>query len=322
MNDRRFDLICVGRAAVDLYGEQIGGRLEDMQSFAKYLGGSPANAAVGASRLGLRVAMLTRVGDEHNGRFVRETLAAEGVDVSQVRTDPTRLTALVFLGIRDRDTFPLVFYRERCADMGLVADDVEPDFIASRASAADLGHAPVAAANVRRLPEGDASGARGRHEGRARHRLPAGVVGADVAGARRAALRRIGRGQRASAAGAAAVRPRRRHRGRDSHRRRTRRDRGGARRDPRPYASADRDEARTRWAAWRTPARLPKAWPGPASRSRCSTCSARAMRSWPGCCAAGYAARRWPTRCATPTPAARSSSRDTAARRRCRAGKS
>ena len=69
--------------------------------------------------------MLTRVGDEHNGRFVRETLAAEGVDVSHVKTDPKRLTALVFLGIRDRDTFPLVFYRDHCADMALDADDVD-----------------------------------------------------------------------------------------------------------------------------------------------------------------------------------------------------
>lgn len=128
---RDLDLLCVGRAAVDLYGEQIGGRLEDMQTFAKYLGGSPANTAVGASRLGLRSAMLTRVGDEHLGRFVRESLAAEGVDVSQVRTDPKRLTALVFLGIRDRDTFPLVFYREQCADMGITPTDVDPLFVAS-----------------------------------------------------------------------------------------------------------------------------------------------------------------------------------------------
>ena len=125
------ELVCMGRAAVDLYGEQIGGRLEDMQSFAKYLGGSPCNTAVGASRLGLRAAMLTRVGDEHNGRFVRETLAAEGVDVSQVHTDAERLTALVFLGIRDRETFPLVFYRDRCADMGLTRDDVDAAFVGS-----------------------------------------------------------------------------------------------------------------------------------------------------------------------------------------------
>lgn len=125
------DVVCMGRAAVDLYGEQIGGRLEDMRSFAKYLGGSPANTAVGMARLGLRPAMLTRVGDEHNGRFVRERLAAEGVDVSQVRTDPKRLTALVFLGIRDSETFPLVFYRDHCADMGLTVDDVDADFIAA-----------------------------------------------------------------------------------------------------------------------------------------------------------------------------------------------
>ena len=96
---KRLDLICMGRAAVDLYSEQIGARLEDASSFARYLGGSPANTAVGAARLGLRAAMLSRVGDEHNGRFVRETLAREGVDVSMLRTDPSRLTALVFLGL-------------------------------------------------------------------------------------------------------------------------------------------------------------------------------------------------------------------------------
>ncbi|MEO5734275.1 MAG: PfkB family carbohydrate kinase, partial [Rubrivivax sp.] len=123
------DVICIGRSSVDLYGEQIGGRLEDMRSFAKYVGGSPTNTAVGASRLGLRAGLISRVGDEHNGRFVRETLQAEGVDVSQLRTDPTRLTALVFLGIRDPDTFPLVFYRDRCADMALCVDDIDPDHV-------------------------------------------------------------------------------------------------------------------------------------------------------------------------------------------------
>jgi 5-dehydro-2-deoxygluconokinase len=128
---RQFDVICMGRAAVDLYGEQIGGRLEDMLSFTKYLGGSPANTAVGVARLGLRPAMLTRVGDEHNGRFVRETLSAEGVDVGHVRTDPKRLTALVFLGIQDQHTFPLVFYRDNCADMAISQDDFDAAFIAS-----------------------------------------------------------------------------------------------------------------------------------------------------------------------------------------------
>ncbi len=126
-----FELACIGRAAVDLYGEQVGCRLEDVTTFAKYLGGSPANTAVGSSRLGIRSAMVTRVGNEQNGNFVRETLAREGVDVSQVSTDPERFTALVFLAIRDHDTFPHIFYRDRCADMALASSHIDPAFIAS-----------------------------------------------------------------------------------------------------------------------------------------------------------------------------------------------
>ena len=125
------ELVAVGRSCIDLYGEQTGGRLEDMLSFAKYIGGSPTNTAVGAARLGLRSALLTRVGEDHFGRFIREQLGREGVDTRGVISDPQRLTALVFLGIRDPDTFPLIFYRENCADMALDVDDVDPDVIAS-----------------------------------------------------------------------------------------------------------------------------------------------------------------------------------------------
>ena len=125
------DVICFGRAAVDLYGQQIGGRLEDMQSFAKYLGGSSANLAAGLARLGLRSAMLTRVGDEHMGRFVREQLAREGVDVGHVHTDPWRLTGLVVLGIAGEDSYPHIFFRRDCADMGLTTGDFDEAWIAS-----------------------------------------------------------------------------------------------------------------------------------------------------------------------------------------------
>jgi 5-dehydro-2-deoxygluconokinase len=131
MAEPTLDLICIGRAAVDFYGEQIGSRLEDMTSFAKYLGGCAANIAFGTARLGLRSAMLARVGDEHMGRFVREALAGEGVDVSHLSTDPRRLTGLVVLGVRDREQFPLIFFRENCADMALDAADVDADFVAS-----------------------------------------------------------------------------------------------------------------------------------------------------------------------------------------------
>jgi 5-dehydro-2-deoxygluconokinase len=125
------DLIAVGRSSVDLYGEQIGGRLEDMGSFAKYVGGSPTNTAVAAARLGLKAGVLTRVGADHMGRFIREQLAREGVDVRGVLADNERLTALVILGIRDHDTFPLIFYRENCADMALSEQDLDTTWLAS-----------------------------------------------------------------------------------------------------------------------------------------------------------------------------------------------
>ena len=131
MTERSLDVITLGRSSVDLYGEQVGGPLEMMQSFAKYVGGCPTNIGVGTSRLGLKSAVITRVGDEPMGRFIRQTLAAEGVDVSQVSTDPERLTALVILGIRDSETFPHIFYRENCADMGLEEDHIDSSFIAS-----------------------------------------------------------------------------------------------------------------------------------------------------------------------------------------------
>ena len=127
---RRFDIVCLGRFAVDFYAQQIGARLEDVASFSKYLGGSSANTAFGCARLGLSAAMAARVGDDAMGRFLVETLVREGCDVSHVSVDPTRLTASVVLGIKDRDTFPLIFYRENCADMAVTAEDVAADFLA------------------------------------------------------------------------------------------------------------------------------------------------------------------------------------------------
>jgi len=128
---RQLDLICLGRLGVDLYAQQVGARLEDVSSFAKYLGGSSANIAFGTARLGLRSAMLSRTGDDHMGRFLIESLAREGCDVSGIKVDPERLTAMVLLGLKDRETFPLVFYRENCADMALRAEDISEAFIAS-----------------------------------------------------------------------------------------------------------------------------------------------------------------------------------------------
>lgn len=128
---RQLDLICLGRLGVDLYAQQVGARLEDVSSFAKYLGGSSANIAFGTARLGVKSAMLSRVGDDHMGRFLVESLAREGCDTRGIKVDPERLTAMVLLGLKDRETFPLVFYRENCADMALRAEDIREDFVAS-----------------------------------------------------------------------------------------------------------------------------------------------------------------------------------------------
>ena len=127
---RKVDLACLGRLAVDLYAEQFGSKLEDARSMAKYLGGSSANLAFGVARLGLKSAMISRVGNEQMGRYLLQTLEQEGCDTSQVQIDPERLTALVLLGIKDRDTFPLLFVRENCADMALDAQQIDGDFIA------------------------------------------------------------------------------------------------------------------------------------------------------------------------------------------------
>jgi 5-dehydro-2-deoxygluconokinase len=129
--DRALDVICLGRFAVDFYAQQIGARLEDVTSFAKYLGGSSANTAFGCARLGLKAALISRIGDDGLGRFLVETIAREGCDVSHVSTDPSRLTGAVVLGIKDKETFPLIFMRENCADMAIAEADIEEPFIAA-----------------------------------------------------------------------------------------------------------------------------------------------------------------------------------------------
>jgi 5-dehydro-2-deoxygluconokinase len=125
------DLLTIGRSSVDLYGQQIGSRLEDIGTFAKSVGGCPANIAIGTARLGLKSGLITRVGDEQMGRFIREQLAREGVETAGVVTDPDRLTALVLLAVQDEGVSPMIFYRSDCADMALNVDDIDEALIAS-----------------------------------------------------------------------------------------------------------------------------------------------------------------------------------------------
>jgi 5-dehydro-2-deoxygluconokinase len=125
-----FDLITMGRVGVDLYPEQIGVSLTDVQTFRKSLGGSPTNVAVAAARLGARAAVITKVGDDLFGPYVRKAIEDFGVDARWVGTHPTLRTPLVFCEIYPPDEFPLLFYREPTApDMTIEADDLDLDEI-------------------------------------------------------------------------------------------------------------------------------------------------------------------------------------------------
>jgi 5-dehydro-2-deoxygluconokinase len=125
------DVITMGRCSVDLYGQQIGSRLEDVASFAKSVGGSPSNIAIGTARLGLKSGLITRVGDEQMGRFIREQMQREDVSTQGITTDKQRLTSLVLLSVENDKTFPLIFYRDNCADSALCEDDVDEAYVLS-----------------------------------------------------------------------------------------------------------------------------------------------------------------------------------------------
>ncbi|WP_374626665.1 5-dehydro-2-deoxygluconokinase [Devosia sp.] len=131
MPEPELDVITIGRSSVDLYGQQIGSRLEDIGSFAKSVGGCPANIAIGTARLGLKSALVTRVGAEQMGRFITEQLQREGVSTAGIAVDEQRLTALVLLAVEAEGVSPMIFVRTDCADMALSEADIDEGFIAS-----------------------------------------------------------------------------------------------------------------------------------------------------------------------------------------------
>lgn len=124
---RGTDLICIGRGIADLYADQLGGRLEDAVSFSAYVGGSALNICVGVARLGLNAAMVLRLGDDHMGRLVRETMERNGVATKGVIVDPVAPTPLCILGVRDRETFPRDLFTNGGAYLNLTAEDLDPE---------------------------------------------------------------------------------------------------------------------------------------------------------------------------------------------------
>ena len=125
MSGPTYDILAMGRSSIDLYSADIGAPFSEITRFDAYVGGCPTNIAVGGRRLGLSTALLTAVGDDPVADFVLAFLDREGVDTSFVPRKAGHRTSAVLLGIEPPDRFPLVFYREGCADIQLDAADVD-----------------------------------------------------------------------------------------------------------------------------------------------------------------------------------------------------
>lgn len=122
--ERTYDTLHMGRSSIDLYSNDIGSPFVDITSFAAYVGGSPTNISVGGRRLGLRTALLTGLGEDPVGDFILKFLGKEAVETRFIRRKPGTRSSAVVLGIEPPDRFPLVYYRDNCADIALTIDDV------------------------------------------------------------------------------------------------------------------------------------------------------------------------------------------------------
>lgn len=162
-NAPAFDLITMGRSSIDLYANEIGAPFVDIKSFAAYVGGSPTNIAVGAQRLGLRTAVLTAVGEDPVADFILNFLNQEGVETKYIPRKAGTRTSAVVLGIEPPDKFPLVYYRDNCADNQLSIDDVLQTPVGScrvfEFSGTGLSREPSRSANLFAVEQAKAAGA-------------------------------------------------------------------------------------------------------------------------------------------------------------------
>jgi 5-dehydro-2-deoxygluconokinase len=122
--EKLYDVITYGRSSIDLYSQQVGARFEDIPGFHAFVGGSPLNIAVGCSRLGLNSSLLSGVGNDKVGDFILNFLKKENVHTGNVRVIEGTRSSAVILGIEPPDRFPLVYYRDNCADSQINIDQV------------------------------------------------------------------------------------------------------------------------------------------------------------------------------------------------------
>jgi len=122
--ERTYDTLHMGRSSIDLYSNDIGASFVDIGSFAAYVGGSPTNISVAGHRLGLKTSLLTGLGQDPVGDFIMAFLEKEGVETRFIVRKSDKRSSAVVLGIEPPDSFPLVYYRDNCADIALTIDDV------------------------------------------------------------------------------------------------------------------------------------------------------------------------------------------------------
>ena len=296
------DVVTIGRSSVDLYGQQIGGRLEDMASFAKSVGGSPTNTAIGgvAARPQGRArhrASATSI----SGASSASSSRREGVDTRGVKTDPERLTALVDPRRAGRQALPADLLSRQLRRHGARRGRHRRGLHRVGQSRVPLGHALLDRHHRRHEPQGDPRRESRRAARRLRRRLPPEPLGARRPRRRRGALHPLRHGHGAPADHRAGLRPHRRHRGGAAHPRRRAGHARSAAPHPRAHAGDARVQARPdglRGLPRRHPGSLEDGIKGRASRSRSTTCSAPATPSWAASCAAGFGTSRWRQACA------------------------
>lgn len=120
--DKKKDVLTIGRSSIDLYSQQVGADFVDIKSFDAFVGGSPLNIATGCSRLGLNCSLFSGVGEDKIGDFILNFLEREKIDTTHVPRIPGARSSAVVLGIQPPDRFPLVYYRDNCADIQITID--------------------------------------------------------------------------------------------------------------------------------------------------------------------------------------------------------
>ncbi|MCH6198912.1 5-dehydro-2-deoxygluconokinase [Aquiflexum sp. LQ15W] len=122
MKNPIYDVLAIGRSSIDLYSQQVGAEFIDIKGFDAFVGGSPLNIATGCSRLGLKSALFTGVGEDKVGDFILNFLKNENVETCFIPRIPGSRSSAVILGIQPPDKFPLVYYRDNCADSQITID--------------------------------------------------------------------------------------------------------------------------------------------------------------------------------------------------------